>query len=61
MKDFQASLEKLRADAAEAALVRDLSTDKTKREFYHRLYQHFTRLADELQQAMQIRQEPEAS
>ena len=31
MKDYQASLEKLRKDAAEAALIRDLATDKTKR------------------------------
>ena len=34
MKDYQASLEKLRKDAAEAALIRDLATDKTKREMY---------------------------
>jgi len=27
MKDYQASIEKLRADAAEAALIRDLATD----------------------------------
>jgi len=32
MKDYQASIEKLRKDAAEAALIRDLATDKTKRE-----------------------------
>ena len=34
MKDDQASLEKLRK---EAALIRDLATDKTKREMYSRL------------------------
>ena len=28
MKDYQAHLEKLRKDAAECALVRDLATDK---------------------------------
>jgi len=28
MKDYQASLEKLRADAAEATLIRDLPTDQ---------------------------------
>ena len=27
MRDMQASLEKLRTDAAEAALIRDLATD----------------------------------
>ena len=32
MKDYQASLEKLRRDAAEAALIRDLATDQTKRD-----------------------------
>jgi hypothetical protein len=32
MKDYQTSLEKLRRDAAEAALIRDLTTDKIKRE-----------------------------
>jgi hypothetical protein len=61
MKDFQASLDKLRADAADAALTRDLVTDKAKREFYDRLHQHFTRLADEVEQAMLLRQEPKVS
>ena len=32
MKDYQASIEKLRSDAAEAALIRDLATNMTKRE-----------------------------
>jgi hypothetical protein len=31
MKDYQASLEKLRRDAAEAALIRDLASDPVKR------------------------------
>jgi hypothetical protein len=52
MKDYQASIEKLRKDAAEAALVRDLATDTTKRETFDRLHQHLTRLADEVEQAM---------
>ena len=30
MEDFQASLEKLRKDAAEYALIRDLAMDQTK-------------------------------
>jgi hypothetical protein len=30
MKDYQASLEKLRTDAAEAALIRDLATDPAR-------------------------------
>ena len=52
MKDYRASLEKLRQDAAEAALIRDLATDKTKREMFDRLHQHLNRLADEVEQAM---------
>ena len=40
MKDYQASIEKLRRDAAEAALIRDLAADKTKREMFDRLHQH---------------------
>jgi hypothetical protein len=51
MKDYQASIEKLRQDAAEAALIRDLATDKTKRELYDKLHKHFNRLADEVEQA----------
>lgn len=52
MKDYQASIEKLRKDAAEAALVRDLATDTTKRELFDRLHKHFNRLADEVEEAM---------
>lgn len=52
MKDYQAAIEKLRSDAAEAALIRDLATDMTKREMFDRLYQHLNRLADEVEQAM---------
>jgi hypothetical protein len=52
VKDYQASIEKLRKDAAEAALIRDLATNMTKREMFDRLHQHLTRLADEVEQAM---------
>ena len=55
MKDYRASLEKLRQDAAEAALIRDLATDKTKREMFDRLHQHLNRLAEEVEQAMLAR------
>jgi hypothetical protein len=54
VKDYQASIKKLRTDAAEAALIRDLATDKTKREMFDRLHQHLNRLADEVEQAMKI-------
>jgi hypothetical protein len=54
MKDYLASIEKLRKDAAEAALIRDLATDKAKRALYERLHEHFLRLADEVEQAMKV-------
>lgn len=56
MKEFQASVEKLRKDAAEAALIRDLSTDKVKRAVFDRLHEHLNRLADEVQEAMKLRE-----
>ena len=52
MKDYKASIEKLRTEAAEAALIRDLATDSTKREVFNRLHEHLKRLADEIEQAM---------
>jgi hypothetical protein len=52
VKDYQASIEKLRRDAAEAKLISDFATDKTKREMFARLHQHFNQLADEVDRAM---------
>lgn len=52
MKDYQASVERLRKDAAEAALIRDLATDGPKREIFNCLCEHFNRLADEVERAM---------
>lgn len=52
MKDFIASLEKLRKDAADAALIRDLATQKGKRDVFDRLHRHLSRLADEVEQAI---------
>ena len=52
MEDFQVSIGKLRKDAAEAALIRDLATNPTKRELFGRLHEHLSRLADEVEQAM---------
>jgi hypothetical protein len=54
-KEYQTSVEKLRTDAAEAALVRDLATEPTKREMFNRLHEHLSRLADEVEQAMNAR------
>jgi hypothetical protein len=52
VKDYRASIEKLRTDAADAALIRDLATDRIKREMYDRLHKHFNSLADEVEQAI---------
>lgn len=54
MKDYQTSIEKLRRDAAEAALIRDLATDSAKRDVFNRLHEHLNRLADEVERAMRI-------
>lgn len=54
MKDYQASLEKLRKDAAECALIRDLATDQTKRDMFDRLARHLNELAKEVERAAQM-------
>ena len=45
-------LEKLRTDAAECALIRDLSTDPIKRELFTRLAEHLATLAREVEAAI---------
>ena len=55
MKDYQAHVEKLRKDAAECALVRDLATDEAKREMFDRLARHLDQLANEVERAMNAR------
>ena len=52
MKDYLASLEKLRADAIDARLIADLATEKSKRETFTRLAEHLNALADEVERAM---------
>ena len=52
VKDYRASIEKLRKEAAEAALIRDLATDQAKRDMYDRLYRRLNGLADEVEQAL---------
>ena len=52
MQDMTAHLEKLRADAAECSLVRDLATDPNKRELFTRLAEHLTVLAGEVEAAI---------
>ena len=55
MQDMEASLEKLRTDAAEAAMIRDLATDPVKRELFTRLADHLHMLADEVEKAIKAK------
>jgi hypothetical protein len=52
MKDYLAQVEKLRKDAADCALIRDLATQPAKREMFDRLAHHLTALADQVEMAM---------
>lgn len=52
MKDYQAQVEKLRRDAAECALIRDLATEKAKRDLFDRLASHLIGLAEQVEMAM---------
>jgi hypothetical protein len=52
MKDMQARLEKLRTEAAECALIRDLATDRQKRDLFSRLADHLATLATEVEAAI---------
>ena len=52
MHDYLAHLEKVRAHAAECALIRELAMDLAKREMFDRLSVHLSALADQVEQAM---------
>jgi hypothetical protein len=52
MQDYLSHLEKLRKEAADCALIRDLATDKAKREMFDRLAAHLGSLADQVEQEM---------
>jgi hypothetical protein len=52
MKDMLAHWEKLEDDAAECALVRDLATDKAKRQLYTLLAEHLETLASEVERVI---------
>jgi hypothetical protein len=55
MQDMTAHLEKLRADAAECALIRDLATDPQKRELFTRLAEHLSALASEVEASIAVK------
>jgi hypothetical protein len=52
MKDMIAHWEKLEADAAKYALIRDLATDKAKRKLYTLLADHLQTLAPEVERVI---------
>jgi hypothetical protein len=52
MQDMLTQLERLRRDAAECELIRDLATDHTKRELFDRLAAHLSVLASEVERTM---------
>ncbi len=52
MNELRARLEKLQADAEDCAHIRDLATDPEKRELFARLARHLTRLAQEMESAI---------
>lgn len=52
MKDMRAYLEKLKTQAAECEMIRELATDPAKRELFARLADHFKILAGEIERAM---------
>jgi hypothetical protein len=52
MQDMRAHLEKLRADAAECALIRDLATDAKKRALFTQLAEHLSTLAAQVERAI---------
>ena len=55
MKDMQAQVEKLRTEAAECALIRDLATETHKRELFNCLAGHLNTLAAEVEKAIDQR------
>jgi hypothetical protein len=52
MKDMQARLEKVRADASEWALLSGAVPDETTRELFARLATYLTELADEMERML---------
>jgi hypothetical protein len=52
MQDMKARLEKLRTDAAECALIRDLATDPDKRALFTRLANRLSELVTEIEAAI---------
>jgi hypothetical protein len=58
--DMQVRYEKLLADAAECAQLRELATDPAKRELFDRLSEHLNTLATLMQRAIGLQKVEEA-
>jgi hypothetical protein len=52
MKDMRTHLEKLRTQVTECELIRDLTTDRAKRELFNRVAEHLKVLASEIERAI---------
>lgn len=50
--DYQAAIAKLRQDAQDAAMIRDLAVERTKHDTFDLLSLHLSRLADDVEKAM---------
>ena len=57
MRDMHKHLEKLRDEASESAMSASEATDKMKRDLFVKLSQHFSMLADQVEQAIAKGQE----
>jgi protoporphyrinogen oxidase len=55
MKDYRASLGKLRKDSAESKLISDLATSNAKRKMFAKLAKGLEKLADEIERAMTVK------
>lgn len=50
--DYQAAIAKLRQDAQDAAMIRDLAVERTKHDTFDLLSLHLSQLADDVEKAM---------
>jgi hypothetical protein len=57
MQDMEKHLEKLRADAAECAIISGLAVDKDKRELFAKLSEHVNVLADQAEGVVNARKQ----
>jgi hypothetical protein len=55
VRDMQTHLEKLRVQVAECEMIRDLATDKGKRELFAKLAEHFQVLAEHVELAIRMK------